>query len=442
MKTYIAIISAIFLAIAVVFNFLPRTKYSVLEKRDLKTFPEYSLDKLSNGTFTKEISEWFSDSEPYRDLLMSLSMSIKDYQRLVTDEDNITFHAAEGPTPEELEAQRKAEEEARERTPNRTAKEYENKLTANENAKIAHAGIIVVGSGEKVRAMMAYGGEAGGGMQFANIVNLYKQTFGDKVNIYCMVVPIAIDFYCPDKVKKRTKPQLPTINNIYTHLDEDVKAVDVYTTLGKHAGEDIYLRTDHHWTPLGAYYAARRFAKIADVPFRDLSSYEKNVIHGFVGTMYGYSKDIAVKKAPEDFVYYKPKGVDYQTTFVTYILDKDYNITAESQPKQDEFFKKYKDGSSSAYFTFMGGDQLLVKVKTSTNNHRRLMLIKDSFGNALPAFLFYSFEEIHVVDFRYFNQNIQKYVSDNNITDILFEQNIFNAYSPSIYKRLEKFLNQ
>ena len=70
------------------------------------------------------------------------------------------------------------------------------------------------------------------------------------------------------------------------------------------------------------------------------------------------------------------------------------------------------------------------------------MLIKDSFGNALPAFLFYSFEEIHVVDFRYFNQNIQKYVSDNNITDILFEQNIFNAYSPSIYKRLEKFLNQ
>ena len=86
MKTYIAIISAIFLAIAVVFNFLPRTKYSVLEKRDLKTFPEYSLDKLSNGTFTKEISEWFSDSEPYRDLLMSLSMSIKDYQRLVTAE--------------------------------------------------------------------------------------------------------------------------------------------------------------------------------------------------------------------------------------------------------------------------------------------------------------------------------------------------------------------
>ena len=233
-KIYIILIAAAFLAIAVVFNTFPRSKYSVLEKRDLKTFPSFTKDKLANGSFTKEISEWFSDSEPYRDLLMSFSMSIKDYERMVLDDDNITFHAAEEPTPEELEAQRKAEEEARERTPNRTAKEYENKLTANENAKIAHAGIIVVGSGEKVRAMMAYGGEPGGGLQYAKIANLYKQTFPE-VNVYCMVVPIAIDFYCPDKVKQRTKSQLPTINNIYANLDEDVKAIDVYTTLGEHA---------------------------------------------------------------------------------------------------------------------------------------------------------------------------------------------------------------
>lgn len=442
-KIFIAIVVIAFLAIAVVFNTFPRSTYSELEKRELRQFPDFSIENLSNGSFTKGVSEWFSDSEPYRDLLMSLSMNIKDYQRIVTsDEDNITFHAAEEPTPEELEAQRKAEEEARERTANRTATEYENKLTANENAKIAHAGIIIVGSGDKVRALMAYGGEPGGGTQFAKAVNLYNQTFGNSVNIYCMVVPIAIDFYCPDKVKKRTKQQLPTINNIYANLDQDVKAVDVYSTLGKHAAEDIYLRTDHHWTPLGAFYAARRFAKIANVPFRELDSYERHVIHGFVGTMYGYSKDIAVKKAPEDFVYYKPMGVSYETTFVTYILDKDYQITAESKPQKGEFFRTYKDGSSSAYFTFMGGDQLLAVVKTNTDNHRRLLLIKDSFGNALPSFLFYSFEEIHVVDFRYFNKNMKKYVSDNAITDILFEQNIFNAYSTTIYNRLETFLNQ
>lgn len=441
-KIFIAIIAIIFLATAIVFNTFPRSTFSELEKRDLKTFPVFTMEKLVNGTFPKEVSEWFSDSEPYRDVLMSLSMNIKDYERLVTDDDdNISFHAAEEPTPEELEAQRKAEEEERERTANRTAKEYENKLTANENAKIAHAGIIIVGSGDKVRAMMAYGGEPGGGMQYAKAANLYKQTFPD-VNVYCMVVPIAIDFYCPDKVRKRTKSQLATINNIYAHLDENVKAIDVYTTLGEHAQEDIYLRTDHHWTPLGAFYAARRFAKIAGVPFPELNNYERNVIHGFVGTMYGYSKDIAVKKASEDFVYYKPKGVKYETIFTTYILNKDYEITAETAPKKDEFFKKYKDGSSSAYFTFMGGDQLLAVVKTNVGNHRRLLLIKDSFGNALPAFFMHSFEEVHVVDFRYFNKNMKQYVNENGITDILLEQNIFNAYSPTIYNRLETFLNQ
>ena len=37
---------------------------------------------------------------------------------------------------------------------------------------------------------------------------------------------------------------------MYAHLSDSVKAVDIYTALGKHAKEDIFLRTDHHWAPL------------------------------------------------------------------------------------------------------------------------------------------------------------------------------------------------
>lgn len=49
--------------------------------------------------------------------------------------------------------------------------------------------------------------------------NKYKEVFGDKVNIYCMVIPTAVEFYCPDKVKKRTNQQLPTIRNVVAHLN-------------------------------------------------------------------------------------------------------------------------------------------------------------------------------------------------------------------------------
>ena len=53
-----------------------------------------------------------------------------------------------------------------------------------------------------------------------------------------------------------------------------------------------------------------------------------------------------------------------------------------------------------------------------------------------------SFEEIHVVDYRYFGRNTKRYVEENHITDILFANNIFNAYSPKIYKRYLGFLSQ
>ena len=257
-----------------------------------------------------------------------------------------------------------------------------------------------------------------------------------------MVIPIATDYYIPDKVKKRSQPQHPTIENIYAHLTGGVKPVDIYNVMGQHADEDIYLRTDHHWAPLGAYYAAKEFARVAGVAFRDLASYDRHVIRGYVGSMYGYSNDIAVKNAPEDFVYYTPRGIDYTTSYITYKLDKDFRIVSESGPTTGQYFHKFKDGSSNAYCTFMGGDSKITVVRTAVKNHRRLMIIKDSFGNALPGYMFYSFEEIHVIDFRYFAKNMVDYVNANHITDILFACNIYNAYSLRAYDRYERFLNQ
>jgi len=257
-----------------------------------------------------------------------------------------------------------------------------------------------------------------------------------------MVIPTAIEFYCPEKAKKRTKSQLATIRNVFDHLDPGVKPVDIYTTLGHHADEDIYLRTDHHWAPLGGYYAAQAFAKVAGVPFKDLSNYEQRVVHGYVGSMYGYSKDISVKNAPEDFVFYVPKGISYETTYTNYTINKDYKVTGVGKPYKAPFFYKFKDGNGGAYCSIMGGDNKLTQVRTGTKNGRRLIILKDSFGNMLPAFLFYSFEEIHVIDSRYFTKDIIAYVEENKITDILFANNIFKAYSSYTYNSYLRFLHQ
>lgn len=430
---YIVIISLIFGAFTLVFDTFPRSTISQLEKRELATFPKFSMDKFWSGSYTEELSAWFSDTEPYRDTLMLLSMNIKDKLRVsFSEEEQITFHASKDALPEQEEP---IETE-------RGLDEYDNKVTANEKAKIANRGIVVVGSGENVRALMAFGGTEKGGTLYAEAANLYKKTFGDKVNVYCTVIPTSTEYYLPEKAKEFSKPQLPVIKNIFEHLDDSVKRVNVYNALGDHASEPIYLRTDHHWAPLGAYYAAEEFAKVAKVPFKPLTSYERKAVHNYVGTMYGYSNDIALKRAPEDFVYYVPQNVEYTTTYYGYTIDKDYKVTGIRPAAQGPFFWKYKDGSGAAYSTYMASDCQIVKVATNTNNKRRLIILKDSFGNLLPGFLFYSFEEIHVIDHRYFTRNMKDYVRNNNITDILFANNIFKAYSGNIKTQYATFLTQ
>lgn len=427
---YIIVVVAVFAALTIVFTVFPRSTFSALERRELATFPDFSFDKLKSGQYARELSAWFSDSEPFRDDFMTVSMEIKDRLAFHPDKENaITIHEDAGDNPAENAPV----------TPEDKFAQFQVKDGAAEKAKVASRGIIVVGSAPNARALMIYGGEKGG-EGFAKTANEYKRVLGSGVNVYCMVIPAATEFYLPDQVKTKSKSMFATIQNVHSQLASDVKPVDVYTTLGKHVSEPIFLRTDHHWAPLGAFYAAEKFAQVAGVPFKPLSSYDKHVIHDFVGTMYGYSKDIALKKSPEDFVYYEPRGLKPETSCIIYKLNKDFDIIGETGPTKDTFFKKFKDGSGMAYSTFMGSDQKITKVKTGTKNGRKLIIIKDSFGNALPGHLFYSFEEIYVIDFRYFNKDMKDYVRDHGITDVLLTLNVFNAYSDHVAKRISKML--
>lgn len=424
---YLAIVAAVFLAMTGVFLFFPRSTYSELEKRDLAKFPDAGLLKEDPAAFTAAVSGWFSDSEPYRDVFMTLSMQLRDLMRYTSGdpEETVSFRAAATPATSE----------------GGSIGDPEGNPLADANAKVGNSGIVIVGTGSNVRALMAFGAGTKGGTPYIGLINEYVKEFPG-VNIYALIAPLASEYYMPDKAAKVSNPQKPMIDYVRDNISPRARFVDAYGALAAHTKEDIYLRTDHHWAPLGGYYAAQQIARTAGVPFRDLSSYDRHVVRNFVGSMYGYSKDISVKNAPEDFVYYTPKGLDYTTTYVTYRLNEDYQITSQSKPYAGKFFMHFKDGSGAAYSTFMGGDQHLVKVSTGTPGSRRVLIIKDSYGNTLPGYLFYSFNEVHVVDFRYFKENMKQYVADNRITDIVIAFNVFNACSSGAAEKVKRYITQ
>lgn len=458
---YILIVGIAFALMTAVLVFFPRTSYSQLEKRDLAEFPDLTnIDSIKKepGKYTAAISSWFSDTEPYRDELMTMSMGIRDAMKgdFRSDEETVSFRPAEAagvaPAQEKTPAvavtsdnhddAEKSEDSENTYTGENPSEDDEDEDDINDGkAKLGSSGTIIIGKGDKVRALMAFGGTAKGGGGYVDLLNTLAEQFPGK-NVYAMVAPLATEYYLPKKAAKASSPQKPFIYSVRDRLSPKVKFVDIYDELLKHKKEDIYLRTDHHWAALGGYYAAKRLAETAGVPFRGLEAYDRHEIKNFVGSMYGYSKDISVKKAPETFVYYTPNQVGYDAQFVAYTLNKNYKIVRESKPFKSAFFKKFKDGSGNAYLTFMGTDQAYVKVKTSTPSDRRLLIIKDSYGNAVPGNLFYSFGEVHVIDFRYFTHNLKEYVNKNGITDIAVCFNVFNAYSSGSASKVKKMLTQ
>lgn len=433
-RILVAFVTVMMTAFVVVFCTLPRSVYSELEKRDLLRFPDFSWQSLRDGSFTQHVSNWFSDSEPFRDVFMQGSMELKSLMAFKT-KSAVTFHAAQEEPDVVTETVPVVDAVGNQRA----IEEFHNHVNAN--AKMENAGVIVVGSAPNVRALMAFKNKNKKEKDFAEVVNAYQEAFGPEVNIYCMVIPTAVEYYCPVSAESCSDPEFPVLTELYTVIDSAVHVVDLYMVMGEHVDEDIYFRTDHHWSPLGAYYAARQFARVAEVEVPDLADFDVHTIEGYVGSMYGFSKDIAVKKSPEVFVYYTPRSANYTTTYTKYELDEEFKIIGEGKPHQGEFFIK-ASSVSSAYCTFMGSDSRITQVKTDVLNGRRLLILKDSFGNAIPGYLFGSFEEVHVIDFRYFTHNIKDYVRDHGITDILMANNLSQVCSGAIGSAYKRFLNQ
>lgn len=60
---------------------------------------------------------------------------------------------------------------------------------------------------------------------------------------------------------------------------------------------------------------------------------------------------------------------------------------------------------------------------------RKLALVKDAYGNAIAPFLCENYDEVHVIDFRYFDGNLKDYCTQNKIEEVLFLNGIMSANS-------------
>ena len=282
------------------------------------------------------------------------------------------------------------------------------------------SGVILANIGTPfVRAMEVCGGSKSKAQTYANTLNKYKQELGDSVNVYCMVVPTSAAYYMPAKVG--SADQGLYTKNVGNAL-VDITNLDVYSVLYEHRFEYLYSRSDFHWQPLAAYYSAQELARVAGLPFDDISLYTQVIRTGYLGAFYALCDVPELANSPDYFAYYKPDNLDKCT--VTY-----YNTAFKNGYKGKMFFEGCSTGSS--YTVFIGTDRTICHVKTDVDNDRTLVIFKDSYGNALVPFLTNSYENIYLCDFRYFDINAIDFIKDVKATDLLFAMSPMASNSSS-----------
>ena len=199
---------------------------------------------------------------------------------------------------------------------------------------------------------------------------------------------------------------------------------DLYTPLWEHKGEDIFYRTDHHWTSLGAYYGYTGLATAlgyTPVPLNDYTETVRST--AFYGTVFSSSGVRWVR--PDTISTYVP---DDGITVASHTYDNKGNPVEEPRQLYDTSFLSVKD----KYSMFLGGNQPLGVVKNANNpDGPRLLIIRDSYADSLVPFLTPHFSEIHLLDLRYYKLSIADYIAQNGIDQALVLYSVPNFVTDS-----------
>ena len=236
------------------------------------------------------------------------------------------------------------------------------------------------------------------------------------VKCYLMLVPDAasvqrekLPAYAP--VADQAE-QLEEIRSYLEKKENPVTEIPLYEMLREHREEALYYRTDHHWTTLGARYAYQSAAGQMGLPGAENGAEKKlyPVSDSFQGTLAARSG----YRVPDDTieVYWPDQEEELVVTYV------------QEQTKSASLYAAEKLKTRDKYGMFLNGNHPLTEIRTMASTGRKLLLIKDSYANCFVPFLTGDFEEIVLVDPRYYYDSAEKLMKQYGFTDVLFLYNL------------------
>lgn len=352
MKKFNTLITAIFClfvgGILVISTVLPDRNFSPLENRYLAKPPKLTVETLADGTFMKGAEEYASDQIVGRDFWVALKAwserlsGKQENNGVYFGKEDTLLNRVDTPAQEELE-----------------------KRLGYVDALVSNVSVPV----------------------YLGLIPSSSAVWSDRL-----------------PTGAPTADELSLIEDFY--FNTGAQTLDMAGTLLEHKGEDIYYRTDHHWTSLGAFYGANVLLEAMGLEPLNLSDYTKTTVTTeFYGTTFSTS---GVR-------WVAPDSID------TYISGDGVKVTSwfTGQPEEGSLYVDRYLNEKDKYSYFLGGNQSLCVIETEHTDAPKVLVIRDSYSDSLAPFLTERFSEIHLFDPRYNLTSVKDYVVQNDIDQVV-----------------------
>ena len=349
---------------------LPDRTFSQLENRNLAAAPKLSWETVTTGTFMEDAEDYVNDQIIGRDFWVAL----KAWSERVSgkQENNGVYFAKEDTLISRVDTPAWEDTPAQGNTPAKQGLQ----------TRIGYVNALV------------------------NNVD---------VPVYFGIIPSAAEIWSdrlPDGAP--TADEKAIIDRLYSEVQTHV--VDLYSVLNAHKDEDLYYRTDHHWTSLGAYYGYTALMNAMGLEAVPLDESQKvTVSDEFYGTLFSSS---GVRWLP-------PDRID------RYISDEGVTVTAypNGAPEPGSLYVDSYLQVKDKYSSFLGGNKPLCVIETEHTDAPKVLVIRDSYADSLAPFLTQNFSEIHLFDPRMNLTSVKDYVVQNEIDSVVVLYSISNFFA-------------
>lgn len=208
-------------------------------------------------------------------------------------------------------------------------------------------------------------------------------------------------------------------------FSEDVHFLDLRSAIKPHMDEDdMYFYTDHHWKPKAAYYA---YSEIIE----NMNKKLKGIGEPLPMSAYNWTEDTMPFYGTEarkvgranisksDTITIVEKKSDEKPLEISY-------RGKSNQPLYNKEVLKKEDIYTNRYVTYFSGDVPEGIIRNpNVQNGKKVLILKDSYANAMIQFFPSHFEETRVLDLRHYkHMTVKEYIEKNDIDAVVFVHNI------------------